>query len=150
MAKRFIDRIREAVKELGEFTVNDLTVELHVCTYDEKHKIARSVDYLKRCKEVISIRRGFYRHQGQGKQRPLTKMDKMWRAMRIKECFTCQDIVRLSGANKTYVHKYFMFLEGEGFIENTSGNRSYKEGLFCLSDPDNAPLEHPIPKKREV
>ena len=149
MAERFIDRIREAVKELGEFTINDLTVELHVCTYKEKDRIRRAVKCLKKYKEVVSIGPGFYRYQGQGKQKPLKKIVKMWRGMRIKEYFTRQDIVRLSGASKIHVKKYFIFLKREGFISPVSG-RGYKEGLFRLSDPDNAPLEHPIPKKREV
>ena len=45
--------------------------------------------------------------------------------------------------------RYFKFLERKGFIISHSGGRGYKDGLFCLTDPNNAPLEHPKFSKTE-
>ena len=145
MRESFLQKVRQAAIELGEFTINDLTIALPVCTYEDKEKARRSVKSLKRSGEAISLRPGLYRYIG--KDKTLNKLARMWRAMRIKGYFTRQDIGRLSGASKTHVHKYFMYLERKGIIENSSGGRGYKGGVYCLIDQDNAPLEHPkIPK----
>lgn len=147
MKEAFLQRVRQAAIELGEFTINDLTVSLPVSTYAEKEEIRWCVKSLKRSGEAISVRPGLYRYLG--KERVLNKLARMWRAMGIKKYFTQQEIVRLSGASKTHAHKYFMYLERSGIIENSSGGRSYREGIYCLIDPDNAPLEHPkVPKRR--
>ena len=145
MKEYFLQRVRQAAIDLGEFTINDLTIALPVYTYEEKEKIRWSVKSLKRSGEIISVRPGFYRYLG--KERALNKLARMWRAMGIKKYFTQQEIVRLSGASKTHTHKYFMYLERKGIIENSSGGRSYQGGIYCLIDPDNTPLEHPqMPK----
>ena len=145
MKESFLQRVRQSAINLGEFTINDLTIALPVCTYAEKEKARWSVKSLKRSGEVISVRPGLYRYIG--KDKTLNKLARIWRAMRIKGYFTRQEIGRLSGASKTHVHKYFMYLERKGIIENSSGGRSYQVGIYCLIDPDNAPLEHPkMPK----
>jgi len=147
MRESFLQRVRQGAVDLGEFTINDLTISLPVSTYAEKEKIRWSVKSLKRSGEVISVRPGLYRYLG--KERVLSKLARMWRAMGIKKYFTQQEIVRLSGASKTHAHKYFMYLERRGIIENSSGGRSFEGGIYYLIDTENAPLEHPkIPKRR--
>ena len=141
MAKSLMQSIREVVLNLGDFDLNDLTVALHVQSYEEKEKLRRAVKGLKRLDEVVSIRPGYYRYKG--KQSPLSLIAKMWRGMRIMESFTVRDIVRLSGASKTHAHKYFMFLEEKGIIKNSFGGRGYSDGEYSFMDPDNAPLDHP-------
>ena len=91
---------------------------------------------------MVSVRPGFYKYAG--RQKPLSLIEKMWRAIRIKEYFTRRDIVRLSGASNSHVHKYMMHLEAQGIIENVSGGRGYSEGIFGLINPDTVPLEHPV------
>jgi Fic family protein len=140
MGKSLIQRIREVAIESSDFDINGLTIALHIQSYEEKEKVRRAVKGLKRSNEVISIRPGYYRYKG--KQVALSLIEKMWRAMRIKEHFTVRDIVRLTGASKTHAHKYFMFLEKKGVIVNSSGERGYRDGVYSLIDPDNAPLDH--------
>jgi len=142
MRESFIQKTREAAAELGDFTISELVVFLKM---KNKPKIRKAIDYLLRVKgEVVSIRPRFYRYQGN--QKPLNKVDKMWRAMRIKEYFSRQDILKLSGASYVYVKTYFAWLKREGFITHISG-RGYKDALFRLTDPETAPLDRPITSK---
>lgn len=144
-------KIREAVKGLDSFDLAYLSDTLHAQTYKENLKIKAAVTGLKRIGEVETIRPGLWRYIG--KKKDLLLISKMWRAMRIKERFTVRDIVRLSGASKTHVHKYFMFLEKKEIIVNSSGDRGYSSGTYYLVDPDQAPLDHPempFRKKRNV
>ena len=135
--------VRQAAFDLGEFSVDDLVTTLDARTYKEVSQIKGIASRLRREKEIASVTPGLYRYQE--KQKPLTKIAKMWRAMKIKGHFTQQDIVKLSGASRSHVKKYVIFLKRAGFITpntNVSG-RGYKGGLYRLMDPDNAPLEHP-------
>jgi len=132
--------VRQAAFDLGEFSVDDLVTTLDARTYKEVSQIKAIASRLRREKEIASITPGLYRYQE--KEKPLTKIAKMWRAMRIKGHFTQQDIVKLSGASRSHVKQYVIFLKRAGFITYVSG-RGYTEGLYRLIDPDNAPLGHP-------
>ena len=140
MPEPLAQKVREAAAELGRFTAKDLVVFLN---YKGKSiiKIRKAIDYLKKWGHVVSLRPGFYLYQD--KQKPLMKIEKMWRGILIKEYFTRQDILKLSGASFRYVERYFSFLKREGLITHVSGS-GYKNGLYCLTDPDTAPLERPI------
>lgn len=146
MARTLREKARQAATELGDFTVDDLASVLNIHTEEDLRKIRVVVKDLKFKKEIVSLRRGFYRFQK--KQKPLSKIAKMWRAMRIKEYFTRQDIKRLSGASEVYVINYFKYLLGKGFISHLSGS-GFKERLYCLNDPEKAPLHHPIYRTRD-
>jgi len=141
MGEKFTQRVRQLAIELGEFNINDLAHRVPVFTYRDKYRIAKVVQKLKSSGEILSIRPGYYHYQG--KQKPFAKIARMWRAIRIKEYFTRRDIVKLSGASDAYVKRYFTFLKQKGFIEHISG-RGYKNGLYRLTYPIEAPLEHPI------
>jgi hypothetical protein len=97
--------------------------------------------------EIVSIRRGFFKYQG--KEKPLNKQAKIWRAIRIKEYFTRFDIVRLSEASDEYVKRYFTFLKRKGFIVHVSG-RGAKGGLYRLLEPEKAPINHPVFNRRKL
>ncbi len=141
MGKTLTQKIRQAAFDLGDFNSLDLAKALNINTEKELRKMRVAVRELKYRKEIISLRRGFYRYQG--KQKPLNKTAKMWRAIRIKERFTRQDIKKLSGASKNYVVAYLNFLVKAGFICHISG-RGFKGKLYCLIEPESAPLNHPV------
>jgi Fic family protein len=142
MAETLPQKVRQAASKLGDFSFGDLASALNAHENDEKLRLREVVKNMKRTKEIIILRRGFYRYNF--KQKPLTKIAKMWRAMRIKEYFTRRDIERLSGASNTYVRKYFIHLKKAGFIYRVSDN-GHKADLFGLVEPDKAPLQHPVP-----
>lgn len=145
MAKPFPQKVRQAASKLGDFSCGDIALALNAREKKEKLKIREVVKYLKRTKQVIALRRGLYRYKIN--QKPLTKIAKIWRAMKIKEYFTRRDIERLSGASNTHVRKYFTYLKKAGFICCVSDN-GHKADLFGLVEPDKAPLQHPIPTSR--
>ena len=145
MAETFSKKVRQAASKLGDFSCEDIALALNAYEKKEKLRIREVVKYLKRTKKIIILRRGFYRYNV--KQKPLTKIAKIWRAMRIKEYFTHRDIERLAGASNTHVRKYFTYLKKAGFIYCVSDN-GHKADLFGLVEPDKAPLQHPIPTSR--
>jgi hypothetical protein len=147
MRRTLAQRFREAASKFETFGTDDIALKLGVRTYAEMEKLRSALKGLVRNGEVISLRPGFYRYAK--KEKPLSMVAKMWRAMLIKGSFTRRDIGRLSGASITHVHKYFMKLEREGLIVNTSGKRGYKDGVFQLADPDDAPLKHPRSPKTQ-
>lgn len=140
MEKSFTQKVREAVIALEQFSVKDLAVFLKYKPKN-RHKITTVISYLRQRGQVVSMGPGIYRYQG--KQEPLTKVEKMWRAMRIKEYFSRNDIVKLSGASLYYAHKYFSILQQEGFITHVSG-RGSQQRIYTITDPDTAPLDRPI------
>lgn len=145
MAETFPQKVRQAALRLGDFSCEDIALALNAHEKKEKVRIRETINYLKRTKQVIALRRGFYRYKIY--QKPLTNIAKMWRAMKIKEYFTRFDIERLSGASGTHVRKYFIYLKNAGFIYCVKNN-GHKADLFGLVEPDNAPLQHPIPTNK--
>lgn len=146
MAETFSKKVRQAASKLGDFSCEDIALALNAHEKKEKLRIREVVKCFKRTKKIIILRRGFYRYNV--KQKPLTKIAKIWRAMRIKEYFTRRDIKRLSGASDTHVRKYFTYLKKAGFIYCVSDN-GRKADLFSLAEPDKAPLQYPIPPRNK-
>jgi len=140
MSESFAQRVRKAANELGEFTIDELGKELNIQTYKDSEKLGWAVRDLRKNKEIVSVKKGLYKYQG--KQGPLVKIARIWRAMRIKVYFTHQDVVRLSGASVSHARKYIKYLIGKGLVAYVSG-QGYTGRLYRLVDPDNAPLEHP-------
>ena len=140
MIESITQKVREQARKLDDFTIDELASALSIQTYEEKRKIRHAISWLKKKGEIIKLRRGLYSYQEN--QEPLSKVAKMWRAMRIKGYFSKRDIVRLTGASKVHVKKYFIVLKREGFIAHVSGE-GYQEAVYCLVDPDNTPLDHP-------
>lgn len=140
MTKMITQRVRETAFRLGEFTLDDLMEALPVYTFEEIWKLRGAIRWLRKSGEFTLVQHGLYRYQARRER--LTKVAKMWRAMRIKEYFTKRDIVKLSGASKSHVKKYFIILKRKNYIARVEGKGS-KEGVYRLMDPDNAPLEHP-------
>jgi len=141
MAQPFKEKVRQAAFELIHFTANDLASALNIHTEEDMRRLRISIGDLKFKKELVSLRRGFYCYQE--KQKSLSQIAKMWRAIRIKEYFTRQDIKRLSGASEGYVVNYFKCLVSNGFIGHVSG-RGFKERSYRLNNPGTAPLKHPV------
>lgn len=146
MKKSFAQKTRESARGLGEFTLQELSKNMNIQSYKDNERLRCRVKDLRKNQEIISIRRGLYRYQG--KQGPLVKIARVWRAMRIKVYFTLQDVVRLSGASESHARKYIKYLMGKGFVEYVSG-QGYGGKLYKLVDPDNAPLEHPKLDKKK-
>jgi hypothetical protein len=147
MAEKLAHRIREIVTDLDQFTIQDLVEPLHIQTFREKERVRSAVKGLRKIRDVVSIMPGVFCYRP--KQKPFSMLAKMWRAMLIKGTFTWREIVVLSGADKTHVHKYIMFLSRARYIERISRERSYARGIYRVADPDHAPLEHPrMPVKR--
>lgn len=144
---RYAQRVRQIAIELGEFTVDDLAERVGVYTYKERERFRVTIRELKIRKEIILLGPDLYSYQG--KPGPLTKVAKMWRAMRIKEYFTPRDIMKLSGASYTLLRRYFLCLSNQGFINHVSG-KGFKKALYRLSDLNNAPLEHPKYQENRV
>ena len=140
MEKGLTQKIRDYANGADVFTVDEIASALGTKTFEYLRKIREVVKRLKARGEIISVSPGLYRYEM--KPCPFTKVERMWRAMRIKEYFTRKDIVMLSGASKTHAKKYFIFLKKKGFIIAVSG-KGYSEGVYRLADSDNAPLEHP-------
>jgi hypothetical protein len=147
MSKSFTQRVREAASKLEEFTIDELAAPLCVRTYKDRAKVRRVIKYLKRNNEIGPIRVGLFKYQG--KDQPLSKQARIWRAIRIKEYFSRFDVVKLSGASDEYVKRYFTFLKRKGFIAHVSG-RGSKNGLYRLIEPEKVPIEHPIFNRRKL
>lgn len=139
---KFAQQIREAAVDLEEFTIHDLADRLCVRTYREKARLKIGLKGLKVSGEIISVQPGLFRYKV--KQRPFSMTEKMWRAIVIKGRFTWKDLVILSGASKSHVHKYLRFLEHKGIIRRASLSRAYADGCWVLIDPESAPVKHPV------
>ena len=147
MTVKYAQKVREAAIELGGFTIGDLAERVGIYTYKDRERFLVTIRYFKKIKEIILLGSGLYSYQG--RQGPLTKAAKMWRAMRIKEYFTRRDIMKLSGASYAYVLNYFSFLSNQGFIIRVS-SKGFKDALYRISDFDNVPLEHPKCQAKRV
>ena len=140
MAETFSQNVRLAASEMGMFTVDELVSRLPVSTYREKRKIRSVIQGFEASGEAVLLKPGIYRYQG--RKQPLSRVARMWRAIRIKGHFTRLDLVRLTGASKGHAKKYIFYLKRKGFIELVS-KQGNNYGVYRLIDPDNAPLEHP-------
>ena len=146
MAETFSQKVREVAIELGEFTVDALASKLPIRVYRGIKNVRNVVQGFEKSGEIVLLRQGLYRYQG--RQEPLSKVAKMWRAMRIKECFTRRDLMMLTETSIGHVKRYVFFLKCEGYIEHVSG-QGHKKALYRLADPDNAPQKHPqMPRSR--
>lgn len=143
MRRSFAEEIRKAAVGMEQFTMKDMVAFFH--DRDENRiKIKRAIDRLRRTGEVVSIKWGVYRYQE--RRKPFTKADKIWRAIWIKKIFTKSDICKLSGASYSYINRFVAALQHEGFIIHVSGY-GYRNALYELSDPDNTPLNQPVNSK---
>lgn len=132
--------IREAAARLIEFSFDEIAEQLKVQTFEDRTKLVSTLRSFMRLGMVERNGSGTtYRYIGH--MRPTWK-NKMWRAMVIKERFTREDVVKLSGATRANVKKFVFALKRNGAICHISG-QGYSGGLYRLADPDNAPLEPP-------
>ena len=140
------DRIRRIASDMERFTIRDLCKALRYKSRKKTASVTNSMRYLKRKGEVKAIRPGLYHYEAPIK--PLTKTARMWRAIRIKEYFTKRDIVLLTEVSRHYANQYVKSLERDGHVSRVSG-RGYAEAVYCLENPDKAPLDAPPlrPKK---
>jgi hypothetical protein len=143
VAEVLAENVREAAARLGKFTERELMDIIDPAAYVGLKEIRRALTRFCKEGEVVRSEGGTYSYAG---RKIVTKYAKMWRAMLIKERFSRQDIVRLTGASKIHAKKYFIFLRRSGFIESLTG-QGYANGLFRLADPENAPLDHPRPRR---
>lgn len=147
MAETFTQRVRQVANKMSEFTVDDLALRCPASTYKEKREIRSVVQGFEKSGEIILLKPGLYSYRG--RQTPLSKVAKMWRAIKIKGNFTQRDLARLSGASKGHAKRYIFFLKREGFISRVA-MQDGRYALYCLADPENAPLEHPeMPRRWE-
>lgn len=141
MVRWFTEKVRESTSKLERFCFDDICADIRVKSKKRKEKVRNSIRYLKRTGEVISVEPGFYQYQTP--QKPISQIEKMWRAITIKEYFTRRDIVRLTGVSRRYVNQYVGYLEQNGFISVELGN-GFPKGTYRLNDPDSAPIGHPV------
>ena len=143
---RYTDIVRDKALMFEKFTYEDINNSIRLRVKNKNEKVRNSIRALRRTGEVKSIRRGLY--QFCQIQKPLSLMEKMWRAMRIKEFFTCYDICKLTGASTNYVKQYVRYLKRKGFVSSAE-DAGIQEGIYRLNDPEGAPLKHPaIPWKK--
>ncbi|MEW6666224.1 MAG: hypothetical protein AB1512_13525 [Thermodesulfobacteriota bacterium] len=143
MSGKLSQRAREAAKDFGEFTVDDLILRLSAKTYREKKDIQSAISRFCKYGEVLLLRPGLYRYEG---KQALSLTQKIWRAMMIKGQFTKKDLVRLSGASFSRVNNYVGFLKRSGIV-NRAAKLTGNTALYSLSDAERAPLNHPRMKK---
>jgi hypothetical protein len=136
-------QIRDAVKRLGEFDITGLLDALDAPSF-YAGRVRKVVDDFVRQGEVEKLGANRFRFV---REKALSKLARAWRAMLIKKIFTRRDIVRLSGASKIHIKKYFIYLKRSGFIAPVSG-QGYENGIFALVDPENAPLGYPSDTRR--
>jgi len=125
---------------LGEFTIDRLEEMVPVKTMKELGEARSTIKRFIREEEIIPDGPGRYRYQVVTRRFP--KVARMWRAMRLKGSFTQKEIVKLTGASRIHVRKYFIQLKKQGLIEVVTG-QGYEGGRYRLKDPDGAPLEYP-------
>lgn len=132
--------VRSAALKLVEFTIDQLAEELKISTYKELQSVRRTIRTLRKTGAIERSGQDTFRYKGHiiG-----TLKNKMWRAILVKERFTQEEIVMLSGASRIHVKKFFIMLRRNQIIRQVSG-RGYSEGIHCLIDFESAPLECPI------
>jgi hypothetical protein len=145
MKESLAGRVREIAFRRGEFSLVELMEEASVRDYAQKKKLLDVIKRLKVSGELVQLKKEFYQYRQA--EKPLMKIERMWRAMRIKKQFSRRDILLLSGASREHLKKYFLCLEKQGHIARTSG-KGYQNGLYRLANSETAPETAPrLPKR---
>ena len=139
-------RIREAAKRLGTFSVRELADEVGVQSYREVAKVRDTLRDFRRRGEVIHVARGCWKycgkeHTGKGKG----VRERVYRAMYTRRTFAARDLVVLTDADESYIRALIRRLLKTGHVRKTgdrplNGTRR-KEAVFGLVDPDQFYLE---------
>ena len=130
--KSTTNMVREYAAAAGTFKKIEAQSALGL-TVDQ---VKRAVDTLYRQGYLYRIRHGLYQANSVVASPVADLDDKIWRAMKVSGSFSAADVVKLSGATKSYVYKRFRRYRADGLMKQAgmqwSGNNA-KEKLWRLT-----------------
>ena len=106
-------RIREAAKQLKEFSNKDLSDAVGVRSYQERGAVRKRVSAFLTRGEIERIDRGVYRYVGR-KER-VTLQQRIWDIARRMAQFTLDDLEQITGANRATIKKFCSLMVKEGY-----------------------------------
>jgi len=122
--KSTTNMVREYAAAAGTFKKIEAQSALGL-TVDQ---VKRAVDTLYRQGYLYRIRHGLYQANSVVASPVADLDDKIWRAMKVSGSFSAADVVKLSGATKSYVYKRFRRYRADGLIKQSGVRPS---GLPC-------------------
>ena len=140
------DAVREIFKNL-KTSVSKLKIReiLGLTDQSGRDRVDKAIGGLVRSGEARRIKRGIYEYTVPPKNDPKLQQ-KIWRAIRMSQRFTVDEIVLLSSASVSYVSKYIRWLVDNGHLVDLSIRRNKR---IYQKTPD-APRQTPIWTKMRV
>ena len=135
-----INEIREASKALGTFSIRELARSEVIRSFIRPRKVQDIVYQLRQDGEIERVSEGVYRYIGGRAGRIQEVSQRISRAIHIKGSFSAADIIRLTGADKSYAYRIIrrlvksQDLERIGSRENLIGR---EEALFRVRYSDD-------------
>ena len=124
----FTGRVRDAAKRFGEFTYAAITNALNVQNYKDSKNVKKTVKALRKAGEIAPVKAGLFRYVAKEYSgRSTDVMKKLYRAMHVKGCFTPNEIITLSDADKSYSYRVIHRLVRNGDVEK-AGIRKNEAG----------------------
>jgi len=105
-------RMRQAAKQLKEFTPKDISDTIEVRSYREREDVRDSLrDFLRRG-EIERIDHAFYQYVG--KKERVTFRQRLWDISRRMIQFSFKDLVQITGGNKETIQEFCCWMVQQG------------------------------------
>lgn len=118
MMSSLAGKIRGVFSPGDELTVDDIGERLGIQTYNDLRRIRTAIQWMKKTKDLESVRRGVYRKV---QARPgRTYLNIIWHLIRSHRSFNADEIEMLSGARRATVREYLQCLVRAGYLRKTS------------------------------
>lgn len=145
----------EMQKRSGPFHQQEIAAALDLVFDVDKEPMYRAMRDFVRRGEVERLSTGVYRYIGTtSKTFSAEARERIWKAIRAARAFTLDELVRVSGAGKTYCREYLNILMRHGAVVNAT--KKPQEGYYrlikdlgpALPEHDNAAKLRALRQKR--
>ncbi len=133
MKKTFVGKVRKIIAaHPGEIKTKEIALKLDLVFDKEKQPLYQALRDFAATGEIEKIRQGVFIYKG--RKNPAQLQQIMWRFLRSRRKVTVDDLIEISGAEKTYVKEWLQMLVRREIV------RKYKNGNYLMiKDPVDMP-----------
>jgi predicted transcriptional regulator of viral defense system len=112
--------IREAAKDLKEFSPKDISDTIGVCSYRERKYVREQLCSFLRRGEIERIDHAFYRYLGRKEKERVTFRQRLWDISRRMIHFTFSDLVQITEGNRGTIQEFCSWMVQQGYARRIS------------------------------
>ena len=133
MKKTFAGKVRKIIAAYpGEFKTKEVALELDLVFNTDRQPLYQTLRDFVSNGEIEKIRKGVFRYKGI--QNPAQFQEIMWRVLRARRKVTVDDLIEISGAEKTYIKEWLQMLVRREIVrKHANGN------YLMIKDPVEMP-----------